>query len=506
MSRLAACAIAIIGLTCVPASWNGKLEAQAGHLGGGGGTSASGSSTTGTGIASGNRVMVRAAARVHANASSGSSVRGSQEAGRLGTVTGGPVSSGGTSWWNVNFETGADGWTRAGDITGAYFPPPRGSGDWRALVRSGQTPSAATKSAIRAKGGVDWDRLKRAYDYSRSYNTGSSVLVIRNGYVVGEWGSTGARKVNSISKSLTGLSMARLFDMSGVRQIGPESYAHEFLPDSWERNQLAKRQIRVRHLLTMTSGLRPHDRPGGSGYTNTILGLPLDSSPGSIWAYASAPVDLLSLVVENASGRKLRDLFNQQIAGPIGAPAIRWDSFDSHTGASSKAYIAPRDLARVGYLMMMDGRWGGGGGQRSVVGASRINALEQGCSCGSSSFGGTAGSPFNVGSNSKSHYGQLLWTNRGGVGLGSKVPSDAFYMHGLRENLLIVVPSRNLIVVRLGDAPTSMPQFRVQLMSRIMDALVSATSIAGLDRPVAADPFGRAYADLDIGMSLHRPA
>jgi len=354
----------------------------------------------------------------------------------------------------------------AAAAAGAYFPPPRSKGDWRSLVRRGTTPGSSAKSRIRSLGRVDWDRLKRAYDYSRSYDRGSSLLVIRNGYIVGEWGSASAQRVNSVSKSLTGLAMAKLFDMSG--RISVDSYAHNFLPDSWERDQAAKRKIKIRHLMTMTSGLRPHDQPGSGGYTNTILRVPVADPPGRVWAYASAPVDLLSVVVSNVAGRKLRDLFNNQIAGPIGAGGIRWDGFDKYTGASSKAYISPRSLARVGYLMMMNGKWNG----RTVVSAGQIDKLVRGCDC-SNGFDRAAGSSFDVGSNSADHYGMLFWNNRGGKGLGGAVPNDAFYMHGLRENLVVVVPSRKLIVVRLGDSPVSRREFKNQLMSRVMGALVS---------------------------------
>jgi hypothetical protein len=56
------------------------------------------------------------------------------------------------------------------------------------------------------------------------------------------------------------------------------------------------------------------------------------------------------------------------------------------------------------------------------------------------------------------------------------VSRDAFYAHGLRETLLIVVPSRNLVVVRFGTSPRSLPEFRREFMARVMASVGGASS------------------------------
>jgi CubicO group peptidase (beta-lactamase class C family) len=441
------------------------------------------------GLSTGKRVVTQSSAPVRREASGGASLVGTQPPGKLGAIIAGPQQSGGQTWWKVDFKGGADGWTQASELQAAYFPPSESRGGWRSLVPYGGTPNASQKAAIRARAGVDWDKLKRAADYSRSFTSSSAVLVIRNGYVVGEWGTRSAQGLASISKSLTGLTMARMFDMSAAgrlnKRITPDSYAYPYLPSQWAGGSAAKRQIRVRHLMSMTPGLQPHDYPGANNYLNVLMNLPSQHSPGSRWAYASAPVDLLSLITKNVSGRKLRDLFNQQVAAPIGVPAIAWNDFHGspNTGASSKAHMRARDLARIGHLMMMDGFWGGGSAQRSIVSAGRVRTLLNGCNCSGSTFQSTPGSPFRIGTDSHRYYGQLWWTNRTQSALGGKVPSDAFYAHGFMEKLLVVVPSQNLIVVRLGTAPKSQPSFKRELMSRVMDALVrpAGAQTAALD-------------------------
>jgi CubicO group peptidase (beta-lactamase class C family) len=408
----------------------------------------------------------------------------------------------------------------------AYFPPPESSGGWRRVTGINATPTNAQKSDIRAKTGVDWDKLKLAYDYSQSFGGGSTALVIRNGWIAGEWGNTNAARVASASKSLTALATAKMYELSDAGRLGKtidaESCAYEFLPATWDDGDARKRKIRIEHLTTMTSGLVPDDKPGQPNYLKVVLTQPVKVPPETEWSYASLPVDLLSIVIQSATGKTVRDFFNQEIAGKIGIPALRWraigrslpvdllsvvvqsatgdtvrDFFNQeiagrigipalswqtlglYTRGSSGAFIRPRDLARVGYLMMMDGAWAG----RQIVSKRYVSNIRQHpSSLDDIPFVPTPGSPSTAGSGSPKFYAHLWWTNATGAALGAKVPRDAYHVRGFRENLLIVVPSLGMVVVRMGSNPESLKEFQSTFMSRVMDAVVTTPSA----EPVAA--------------------
>ena len=210
----------------------------------------------------------------------------------------------------------------------AYFPPPELSGGWRRVTGINATPTSAQKTYIRAKTGVDWDKLKLAYNYSQSFGGGSTVLVIRNGWIAGEWGNMNAARIASVSKSLTALATAKMYELSDAgrlgQTIGAESFAYNFLPATWGDDDARKRKIRIKHLTTMTSGLVPDDKPGQRNYLNVVLTQPVKVPPETEWSYASLPVDLLSIVIQSATGTTVRDFFNQEIAGKIGIPALPW--------------------------------------------------------------------------------------------------------------------------------------------------------------------------------------
>ena len=434
----------------------------------------------------GNRVTTTGDAAVRVAPSDSAQLLGTHRQGALGTLVDGPVKLDGTTWWKVDYEGTLDGWSPSAKLAGAYFPPRESSGGWRSLVKgSGATPSSSQKSEIRSKAGLDWDKLKQAHSYSQGFSSGSSLLVIRNGWIAGEWGPTSAIGVGSVSKSLTGLTLAKLFDLSASgslkRKIGPDDYVHSYVPAEWSSKDSRKKQIRFDHMMTMSSGLTPDDRPTQPDYLRLVMSQSVRAAPQREWSYQSAPVDLIGIAMQRLTGKRVRDLFTQHIGSRIGIASLSWDTFADHTRASSGAKMSPRDLARVGHLMMMNGRWGSSSSQSQVVSAGSIAYLRRGPGCvQSADFRVTPDSPFLAESSSPQSYGRLWWTNLRGTALGPAVPSDAFFAVGLREKLLIVVPSLDLIVVRIGDAPTTVAEFRRELMKRVMAAVTGpATSYNG---------------------------
>src|SRR5436190_24094395 len=74
-----------------------------------------------------------------------------------------------------------------------YFPPPESKGGWRSLLPDKGEPGAEQKKEIARKAGVDWDRLKEAWEHNAKVEGATGLLVIRKGHVVGEWYKDGGR-------------------------------------------------------------------------------------------------------------------------------------------------------------------------------------------------------------------------------------------------------------------------------------------------------------------------
>jgi hypothetical protein len=68
-----------------------------------------------------------------------------------------------------------------------YFSPAEERGGWRALVPANTAPSPQQETAIRERTGLDWNRILDAWTYCTSFGGPHSLLLIRHGWIVGEW-------------------------------------------------------------------------------------------------------------------------------------------------------------------------------------------------------------------------------------------------------------------------------------------------------------------------------
>ena len=352
-----------------------------------------------------------------------------------------------------------------------YFPPSESQGGWRSLVTRDQTPSASQKQNIINTVGLDWDKLKDAWDYHRSFTSSGAVVIIRHGWIAAEWGQTDRIAVASISKSITGMAIARLITLG---LLDSEAFAYHYLPPGWDDNDARKRQIQVKHLMTMASGIDPFDGPYDNYNINFILNRTTVSDPEDEWSYSSLAVDLLGMMIFELTGKTAEQFLNDDIHNRIGAQVPIWGklSGSSQTWTCCTARYNPRSLARMGYLMLKGGRWN----STQILSASSVNLLKGHASfLDNAALVDTANSPFIIPDDAPSIYGRLWWTNRTQTALGTIVPADAFYAHGLNERFLFIVPSLDLIAVRLGTVPgRNEPEFRQEFMRRVVEAIVAA--------------------------------
>ena len=367
-------------------------------------------------------------------------------------------------------------WAIATTANAQYYPPPDSAGGWRRLVNANTTPGVSQKASIRTTAGLDWDVLKQAWNATSRY--GGTFLVIRNGWIAAEWGTvTTPKHVASCTKTLTGLAMQRMFEMSAngsfTKTISPQDQAYLYLPPSWGENA-TRRTILIRHLLTMSSGLEPHDNPPSpssntAAYRQTLLNPAVRSAPGAEWIYASLPVDILSLVTERVTGTTLANFFRAQIGSKIGATSVKWESLGSHTYASAYSSMTSRDLARISYLLLRRGSWKG----NRIVSGARIDELTRwDAALAQTTYGEQVQFPTDP--NSHKRYGRLAWTNRTQSSyVGTGVPSDAYYCAGHGTRFAMVIPSLDMIIVRNqdGPAPWSDSVFK-SITTQVMKAVI----------------------------------
>lgn len=188
-------------------------------------------------------------------------------------------------------------------------------------------------------------------------------------------------------------------------------------------------------LLTMRSGIEWHEQDRPLNETNTTyqleisrdwiaftLSQPMDSDPGTKWAYNSGGSHLMSGIIKSATGRFIDEYASDWLFKPLGIRDFHWKKTPTgHPDAEGGLYLTAEDLAKIGYLYLHDGVWDG----KRILPAGWVrNATTR----HATAVGGGW------------DYGFQWWiTSRDGV--------DVWAGRGFGGQFLIVIPSRDLVAV-----------------------------------------------------------
>ena len=98
-------------------------------------------------------------------------------------------------------------------------------------------------------------------------------------------------------------------------------------------------------------------RPNAVQY---ILDLPMDTIPGTKWHYSTGASHLFSAILTRANGKSTLDFANENLFGPLGIHEFNWEKDpQGNVWGGSALWLKPKDLARVGQLMLNNGIWEG---------------------------------------------------------------------------------------------------------------------------------------------------
>ena len=260
----------------------------------------------------------------------------------------------------------------------------------------------------------------------------------------------------SMAKSFTSTLVGIAIDEGAISSV--EDPVTRYVPELARRDRRFQR-VRIRHLLTMSSGLAyeeeglPWSDDAVTYYGTDLRGVALedtriDRPPGEQWLYNNFNPLLLGLVLERATGQSVADYMSTRLWQPLGAEHDASWSVDSHDSGFEKmesgVNARARDFARFGRLMLEEGRSARG----QVVSRRWVRQA--------TSAGGL-GSPVDF-------YGALWWVDpQAGAG------RDPFFARGKFGQVIAVVPDQDLVLVRLGsdDAGVDWAELAIDLAQRV---------------------------------------
>lgn len=276
-----------------------------------------------------------------------------------------------------------------------------------------------------------------------------AIVVVRGGRIIAERYAPGIGPdtpllSHSMAKSLVNA-------LIGVRvREGALRVSDQAPVAAWRNATDAHAAITIDNLLRMNAGFGFDEGAGASAATHIWFSEPdmaraaaaaeVKSPPGAAWGYCSRCFITLSRILGDSIGggpQGLHDFAQREIFDPLGmhTMTLEFDPTGTMMGANA-AFGSPRDWARFGLLYLHDG----------VVGGRRI--LPEGWVKYSTQPTGASG------------YGAGFWLNTTDATIPEwrmdwgmpGAPRDAFFARGYMGQYTVIVPSADLVVVRLGQS------------------------------------------------------
>ena len=322
--------------------------------------------------------------------------------------------------------------------------PPVGSDNW----------PVATPESVGLSGATLCPVVKRLTDWKEA--NVHALLVARHGKLVFEHYFTGADEhlghpvgsiafdaqmrhdERSVSKSITSLVFGIALDRGWIKSV--DQPMMPFFPAYASLRTPEKDAITLRDLLTMSSGFEWHEfMVPYTSKNNSEIGMdfspdpykfalsqPIVAPPGTIWNYNSGSTELLGAILKQATGKPLDQLARTELFEPLGITDVEWTRYPQNGNpiAAAGLRLRPRDLAKVGQLVLQRGAWNG----KQVVSRAYIDSAT------------TA----QMNAYDLNFYGYQFWLGRSLVDKREVLWSSAV---GLGAQRIFIVPEFDLVMV-----------------------------------------------------------
>jgi CubicO group peptidase (beta-lactamase class C family) len=315
------------------------------------------------------------------------------------------------------------------------------------------------------------DSVQKVIDYVGSNNSKAFIVLVNGKIAIEEYYGTFTQDSlwywASAGKSLTSF-MVGMAQQEGVLNINDISA--QYLGNGWTNCSAPQEQnIKILNQLTMTSGL--DDGSGDADCTiDTCLNYLADA--GTRWAYHNAPYTLLDEVISNASGISMNSFLNSRIKSRTGITG-----FYLPIDFNNVMFSTARSMARYGLLISNNGVWND---DSLMTDQQYFNNM------------------INTSQNLNKSYGYLWWLNGKESfmlpGLQNvfpgyllpDAPADLFAGIGKNGQYVFVIPSLNMVVIRMGNLPNDgalVPTiFANEIWKKMANINCEITSVNNVDK------------------------
>lgn len=175
--------------------------------------------------------------------------------------------------------------------------------------------------------------------------------------------------VKSVSKSVASLAVGIAIDRGLI--TGVDEPIWSFFPELSDLHSAEKADIRLSHVLSMSMGLAWVEATPATGDFNNdearmwmawdpcryVLSRPVTAPPGREFFYNTGALMLVSAIIRKATGLPLGEFARATLFEPLAITSAEWTTFRGYTDAGGGLRLRPRDMAKIGQLVLAGGRW-----------------------------------------------------------------------------------------------------------------------------------------------------
>jgi CubicO group peptidase (beta-lactamase class C family) len=294
-------------------------------------------------------------------------------------------------------------------------------------------------------------------------------VIVRHGKIVTEvyyapYAAGITHDLRSVTKSVVGTLVAIALQHGMLDSVN-HPIIDFFSGESITNIDSNKEAMTVQHLLDMTSGIAWREKNyspdetvmhmyEAPDRTRFVLDQPMSGAPGAQFYYNSGNPYVLSALINKLTGDNAFAFAKKELFGRLGITSARWSQPDAQgvVDGESTLHLAPRDMAKIGYLYLHGGVWEG----QRIIPAAWVERVRQGPVPAAFGF----------------HYANLWW---------SLPEKDAYMARGRHSQLILVLPKLDIVVAMTG----TLRDDEYFPADRLVDQIASAVKS---DDAIAPDP------------------
>lgn len=206
---------------------------------------------------------------------------------------------------------------------------------------------------------------------AEKYFPADTVHIVKNWRLVeekfsGTYNQDTLHYIWSDTKSITSILVGIACDQGKIKL--DDKVLKYFPGNKFANMDAVKKSMTVSDLLTMRSGLQwPNEITGSieemmqaKSWVGFTMSQPMQTKPGTVFSYNTGNMEVVSAIISKTTGMSEEDFAKKNLFEPLGITKYKWPKNpDGYSMGGSGLAMRPRDMAKIGQLMLQNGKWNG---------------------------------------------------------------------------------------------------------------------------------------------------